>query len=211
MRSCAGVESAGGLPTKLVAFDADVLPCRGCNACSKTGRCVQRDEMDDIYAELDAADAIVVATPVFFATVPAVLKLIIDRCQPYWARRYVLGEPERSPKRPGAILVVGGGGDPFGTTCARHADQKRVRGPRGVGRDRLGVCRTGCRGGHERASGSARASRCARRAAGGPGTRSALGRATCGFDASAPLCAAKTAALARIAAPKKTSPESYSW
>lgn len=113
-----GVESAGGLPTKLVAFDADVLPCRGCNACSKTGRCVQRDEMDDIYAELDAADAIVVATPVFFATVPAVLKLIIDRCQPYWARRYVLGEPERSPKRPGAILVVGGGGDPFGTTCA---------------------------------------------------------------------------------------------
>ena len=114
----AGVESAGGHPTKLSAFDADVLPCRGCNACSKTGRCVQRDEMDDIYVALDDADAIVFATPVFFATVPAVLKLIIDRCQPYWARRYVLGEPPREPKRPGAILVVGGGGDPFGTTCA---------------------------------------------------------------------------------------------
>jgi multimeric flavodoxin WrbA len=74
--------------------------------------------MDDVYTLLDSADAIVIATPVFFATVPAVLKTIYDRCQPYWARRHVLGEPPPARKRPGAVLVVGGGGDPFGTTCA---------------------------------------------------------------------------------------------
>jgi hypothetical protein len=80
-----------------------------------------RDGMDDIYERLDAAEAIVVATPVFFATVPAVLKIIFDRCQPYWARRHVLGQPAPPHKRPGAILVVGGGGDPFGTGCAFSA------------------------------------------------------------------------------------------
>jgi multimeric flavodoxin WrbA len=113
-----GVESAGGQAVRLVAFDADVLPCRGCNACSRTGECVQRDGMDAVYAEVDAADAVVVSTPVFFATVPGVLKVIFDRFQVYWARRYVLHAPAPATKRPGAVLVVGGGGDPFGSACA---------------------------------------------------------------------------------------------
>lgn len=113
-----GVETAGGFAVKLVAVDADARPCRGCNACSRTGECIQRDGMDDVYGQIDAADAVAVATPVFFATVPAVLKIVFDRCQPYWARRYVLGGSAPASKRPGAILVVGGGGDPFGTTCA---------------------------------------------------------------------------------------------
>ena len=113
-----GVTDAGGEPIMLSAGAANVSPCRGCNACSKTGRCIVRDGMDEVYASLDAADAIVVATPVYFATVPAVLKALFDRCQPYWARRYVLREEPAAVKRPGAILVVGGGGDPFGTGCA---------------------------------------------------------------------------------------------
>jgi multimeric flavodoxin WrbA len=113
-----GVQNAGGVAVKLVAAEADARPCRGCNACSKTGTCVQRDGMDAVYTQLDLAEAVAVATPVFFATVPAVLKIIFDRCQPYWARRHVLGEPASAKKRPGAILVVGGGGDPFGTGCA---------------------------------------------------------------------------------------------
>ncbi len=113
-----GVIEAGGEPVRLRAVDAGVAPCRGCNACSKSGACVIKDGMDAVYPELDSADAIVVATPVFFATVPATLKALFDRCQPYWARRYVLHEPRPTRKRPGAILVVGGGGDPFGTACA---------------------------------------------------------------------------------------------
>jgi multimeric flavodoxin WrbA len=113
-----GVTEAGGEAIRLRAVDAGITPCRGCNACSKDGVCVVSDGMDEVYPELDAADVIVVATPVFFATVPATLKALFDRCQPYWARRYVLGAPPAAVKRPGAILVVGGGGDPFGTTCA---------------------------------------------------------------------------------------------
>ena len=114
----AGVLAAGGAPKRLVAADAGVNVCRGCNACSLSGTCIVRDGMDAVYAAVDAADAIVISTPVYFATVPAVLKTLYDRFQPYWARRYVLGEPVRTPRRPGALLVVGGGGDPFGTSCA---------------------------------------------------------------------------------------------
>jgi multimeric flavodoxin WrbA len=116
-----GAESAGGLVVRVAASEVGANPCRGCNACSKDGRCIQRDGMDDLYAAIDAADAVAVATPVFFATVPAVLKIVFDRFQPYWARRYVLGEPKPAVKRPGAILVVGGGGDPYGPGCATVA------------------------------------------------------------------------------------------
>jgi multimeric flavodoxin WrbA len=113
-----GVRDAGGEPVRLIAANAGAHPCRGCNACAQTGECVVRDGMDAVYAALDAADAIVVSTPVYFATVPAVLKILYDRCQPYWARHYRLGEPAAVVRRPGALLVVGGGGDPFGTSCA---------------------------------------------------------------------------------------------
>jgi multimeric flavodoxin WrbA len=113
-----GVERAGGEARKLVVRDEGIGACMGCGGCRSDGHCVRGDGMSAIYAELDAAHAIVVSTPVYFATVPAILKCLLERCQPYWVRRYVLKEPRPSHKRPGAILVVGGGGDPFGTSCA---------------------------------------------------------------------------------------------
>jgi multimeric flavodoxin WrbA len=109
---------AGARTERVVASAAGIGPCRACHACSRDGRCIQEDGMVAVYELLDAADAIVVATPVFFATVPATLKALLDRCQPYWARRYVLGEPAPEHKRPGALLLAAGGGDPYGHACA---------------------------------------------------------------------------------------------
>ncbi|MBE0475603.1 MAG: flavodoxin family protein [Coriobacteriia bacterium] len=112
-----GVREAGGEAVKLVVRDYGIQPCEGCHACSEDGECVLRDRMHEIYPMLDGAEAVVVASPLFFATVPAVLKALYDRCQPYWARRYVLKQ-QPGPKRPGALLVAGGGGDPFGAEGA---------------------------------------------------------------------------------------------
>lgn len=106
-------ETGGAEVTRIVASELAIRPCRGCNACSSTGRCIQRDGMRAVYRLLDDADALCIGSPVYFATVPAVLKTLYDRCQPYWARRYVLKQPiER--RRPGAFLVVRSGGDPHG-------------------------------------------------------------------------------------------------
>jgi multimeric flavodoxin WrbA len=115
-----GIRQAGGEPDLLVAADAGVQPCRGCNTCARTGACVIADGMDEVNRRIDAASAFVVSSPVYFATVPAVLKIVYDRLQPYWARAHRLGQP-RTARRPGAYLVVGGGGDPFGFGCAVDA------------------------------------------------------------------------------------------
>jgi multimeric flavodoxin WrbA len=113
----AGARAAGAEVDLLVVSAAGISPCRGCNACSAAGVCVVRDGMQDVYPRIDAADGFIVASAVYFATVPAVLKALYDRCQPYWAKRFVLGRPlER--RRPGALLLAGGGGDPYGHECA---------------------------------------------------------------------------------------------
>ena len=112
-----GASAAGAEVFKLRVADYGIAPCKGCNSCSRTGDCAIKDRMAEVYELLDAASAVVVATPVFFATVPAVLKALYDRCQRYWARRFVLSHPAPET-RPGGLLVCGGGGDPYGPGCA---------------------------------------------------------------------------------------------
>ena len=112
-----GVEQAGGSAVTLVLAELAIAPCNGCGACSVTGSCTIRDDMDEVLRLADAASAIAIASPVYFASVPAGVKALLDRCQPYWARRYVLNRPGPA-KRPAALLLAGGGGDPFGTECA---------------------------------------------------------------------------------------------
>lgn len=113
----AGAREAGARTETFVAAGSGVNPCRGCNACSLDGVCIQRDAGDALYAAIESADAIVIASPVYFATVPGVLKVLYDRMQPFWARTHVLKQP-RPPRRPGAILLVRAGGDPFGFDAA---------------------------------------------------------------------------------------------
>lgn len=117
-----GAEGAGARTRRLIASAANLRPCLGCNACSLTGECVQHDGGPAVYAAIDEADAIIVASPVFFATVPGVLKVLYDRMQPYWARRYVLKQPVPR-RRPGGMLLVRAGGDPFGFSGASDATQ----------------------------------------------------------------------------------------
>jgi multimeric flavodoxin WrbA len=112
-----GVRRAGGEVDLLIVEKAGVGPCTGCSGCSRYGSCIVSDGMSEVYPRIDAADAIVVATPVYFATVPAVLKALYDRFQPYWAKHYVLHQPIVR-RRPAGLIVVGGGGDPFGDGCA---------------------------------------------------------------------------------------------
>ena len=113
----AGARDAGARTSVLIAAESDVHPCLGCNACSLTGECVQQDGGPALYEAIDAADAIIVASPVFFATVPSVLKIVYDRMQPYWARQYVLKQMTPA-RRPGAILLTRSGGDPYGFDAA---------------------------------------------------------------------------------------------
>jgi multimeric flavodoxin WrbA len=67
--------------------------------------------MEKLYPHLRNADSIVLAAPTYFQGMPAVPKMMIDRCQPFWNLKYILKQPIAEPGRPerlGAFLSCAG-------------------------------------------------------------------------------------------------------
>ena len=57
------------------------LPVRGCIACGgcKTGKCVFDDVVNELAPKLEAADGLVAASPVYYASANATLTAVLDR------------------------------------------------------------------------------------------------------------------------------------
>lgn len=87
-----------------------VSPCLEIYACKKNGQCPIPDDMQSLYPKLVEADALALASPIFFYAVSAHAKAFIDRCQVMWARKYLLKQPisPGKPHRRGVFLSVGG-------------------------------------------------------------------------------------------------------
>jgi multimeric flavodoxin WrbA len=94
--------------------DLDIHCCIGCYQCYNTGTCVFDDDMGSIIDAVRGARLLIVCSPVYTNTVPAGLKLVIDRMQTYHAERTLFGG--RSGQA-GILFSVAGrkGGDNF--TC----------------------------------------------------------------------------------------------
>ena len=54
-------------------------PCLGCDACGMNGKCIQKDEGNQVLAKILESDLIVFATPVYYFGMSAQLKMMIDR------------------------------------------------------------------------------------------------------------------------------------
>lgn len=74
-----GAVAASHRVDKVLLGEKKINYCRGCYACMGSGRCAQKDDMAQILDEMIAADVIVLATPVYFYTMCAQLKTVIDR------------------------------------------------------------------------------------------------------------------------------------
>ncbi len=64
---------------RIFLSEQTVSPCTACYACSGAKRCAIEDDMIRIYPRLESADAILVASPVYFGCMTAQLKALFDR------------------------------------------------------------------------------------------------------------------------------------
>ena len=105
-----GAVSRGAEVKTIILKNLKITPCQHCDACLEAGRCKVEDDMQMVYKELEAADRIVLASPIQFMTVTAHMKAMIDRCQALWARKYVLKIPPLGNRRErkGLFISVGG-------------------------------------------------------------------------------------------------------
>jgi multimeric flavodoxin WrbA len=75
-----GVKEVGNQAEKIFLRDKRINYCIGCGACQGNGgKCVQKDDMAEVLDKMIAADVIVMATPVYFYTMNAQMKTLIDR------------------------------------------------------------------------------------------------------------------------------------
>lgn len=77
-----GAREAGHTTEVVRLRDRRIGYCTGCGVCNRTHRCVQKDDMAAILDKMVQADVIVLATPVYFYTMDAQMKTLIDRTVP---------------------------------------------------------------------------------------------------------------------------------
>lgn len=77
-----GAREAGNQAEKIFLASKNIGYCKGCGVCNTAHKCVQKDDMEVILGKMVEADAIVMATPVYFYTMDAQMKTMIDRTVP---------------------------------------------------------------------------------------------------------------------------------
>ena len=69
-----------GVQTETVLLGNQAIRgCTACGACAKLGRCVFDDAVNELAPKLEAADGLVVASPVYYASANATLVAFLDR------------------------------------------------------------------------------------------------------------------------------------
>jgi multimeric flavodoxin WrbA len=105
-----GAEAEGASVERIVLRDLKMSPCLEIYGCKKGGRCAIQDDFQGVYDRLLACDGLMLASPIFFYSVSAHTKILMDRCQSLWVKKYWIDmvDPKGwTPTRKGLFLSVG--------------------------------------------------------------------------------------------------------
>ena len=79
-----GAVESGHQVEKIRVAEKNIGFCRGCYACKDTGKCVIKDDMAEVLQKMIDTDVFVLASPVYFYSIDAQLKAVIDRTVARW-------------------------------------------------------------------------------------------------------------------------------
>ena len=84
----AGAREAGARVENIYLHGLDIRPCDACEECRETGVCIVEDDMQSLYPKVAAADTLVFASPIYWFTISAQLKVCIDRWYSFQASHW---------------------------------------------------------------------------------------------------------------------------
>lgn len=105
-----GARDTGATVDEFVLRDLKISPCLEIYACKREGECAIKDDFQMLRDKLLAAKGLMVASPIFFYSVSAHTKIMMDRFQSLWVRKYWIDEmpyEKRIFKRKGLFISVG--------------------------------------------------------------------------------------------------------
>jgi len=111
-----GAESRGAEVERVYLHGLNIKPCQGCYACqAKDSKgCVIDDDMQDVYSKVAKADALIIASPVYWFTMSAQTKIFMDRCIALYSEN---NEESRLYGKKIAIAMTYGDKDAFSSGC----------------------------------------------------------------------------------------------
>ena len=81
-----GAKESGNSVEKINLVDKNIGFCKACYACTKLGKCFQKDDVNEILEKMMDTDVLVLASPVYFYTMNAQMKTLIDRTVPLYEK-----------------------------------------------------------------------------------------------------------------------------
>lgn len=81
-----GAQERGHQVETVFLADKTIGYCHACYHCQKNGVCILKDDMAELLEKIHAADVLVMASPVYFYSVSAQMKALIDRCVAQWLK-----------------------------------------------------------------------------------------------------------------------------
>ncbi|MHA2141731.1 MAG: flavodoxin family protein [Candidatus Thorarchaeota archaeon] len=72
-------EENGAIVDKVILSKLEIGPCRACDSCKKTGKCVQKDDMEELVIKMKNSDVLVLGTPIYWWGPTAQFKAFLDR------------------------------------------------------------------------------------------------------------------------------------
>ena len=104
---------AGAETSKIYLIDRNIEFCTNCRVCTQQegdsrGQCLLRDDIKSILDELERSDSIILASPMNFWTVTAVMKRFIERliCYAYWPWGMMAPKVRKRSKTKRAVVVI---------------------------------------------------------------------------------------------------------
>ena len=79
MAALSGAEEAGADTEYLDICEYDIRYCTGCATCYQRGECPIQDDYAEVLAKMQAADGLILGSPVYINAVSAQLKTLLDR------------------------------------------------------------------------------------------------------------------------------------
>lgn len=89
-KSVQGATESGAQIEEIFLRDLKISPCLEIYGCKKTGRCVINDDFQNVYDKILSSHGVILASPIFFYMVSAHTKILMDRCQSLWVKKYWL-------------------------------------------------------------------------------------------------------------------------
>jgi len=109
-RAVEGAKDAGAEVDEIVLRDYKLSPCLEIYGCKKDGECAIKDDFQQVRDRILAGKGLIIATPIFFYTVSSHVKILMDRCQSLWVKKYWIDKApygQREIKRWGLVIGVG--------------------------------------------------------------------------------------------------------